>query len=104
MVIGYWLGDGSSSCSAITTDDKEIVIEFKQRLQPYQLTLSSIKNSDITYNIVGIGERYRRPSNNAFLNTLRDLNMLNNKHIPDIYKINSFEVRMALLAGLIDSD
>jgi hypothetical protein len=30
--------------------------------------------------------------------------MINNKHVPDIYKINSREVRLQVLAGLIDSD
>ena len=35
---------------------------------------------------------------------LKDLNLLNNKHIPDIYKFNSRENRLKLLAGLLDSD
>ena len=35
---------------------------------------------------------------------LRDINVLNNKHIPDDYLIDSKENRMRLLAGLIDSD
>jgi intein/homing endonuclease len=30
--------------------------------------------------------------------------MLNNKHIPNIYKLNSRENRLRLLAGLLDSD
>jgi intein/homing endonuclease len=30
--------------------------------------------------------------------------MINNKHIPHIYKCNSSENRLKLLAGLIDSD
>ena len=38
------------------------------------------------------------------LNTLRNLNMHNNKHIPSVYKINSIDVRLQVLAGLIDSD
>jgi replicative DNA helicase len=39
--------------------------------------------------------------------TLRDLNyynLVNNKHIPSCYKANSRELRLQLLAGLIDSD
>jgi len=35
---------------------------------------------------------------------LRDLNILENKHIPEIYWKNSSENRLQLLAGLIDSD
>jgi hypothetical protein len=41
---------------------------------------------------------------NILLNTLKDLNLKNNKHIPDIYKFNSRENRLKLLAGLLDSD
>lgn len=41
---------------------------------------------------------------NYFRNYLRELNLLNNKHIPAIYMYNSKEIRLALLAGLIDSD
>jgi hypothetical protein len=32
------------------------------------------------------------------------LKLINNKHIPDLYKINSREIRLKLLAGIIDSD
>jgi hypothetical protein len=35
-------------------------------------------------------------------NTLKGLNLLNNKHIPMIYKCNSRENRLKLLAGLLD--
>jgi hypothetical protein len=35
---------------------------------------------------------------------LETLNLLNNKHIPDLYKYNDKEVRLKLLAGIIDSD
>jgi len=41
---------------------------------------------------------------NPFLNKLRQLNVVNNKHIPFIYKANSRENRLQLLAGLLDSD
>ena len=35
---------------------------------------------------------------------LRKLGVLGNKHIPDDYMFNTYEVRMSLLAGIIDSD
>jgi replicative DNA helicase len=41
---------------------------------------------------------------NSFKNALRHYNILDNKHIPDDYKINSRENRLKLLAGLIDTD
>ena len=41
---------------------------------------------------------------NPFNLNLKKLNLINNKHIPDIYKKNSIENRLQLLAGFIDTD
>lgn len=38
------------------------------------------------------------------LNLLRKYNVLNNKHIPQIYKCNSKDIRLNILAGIIDTD
>jgi len=35
---------------------------------------------------------------------LRKLKVLNNKHVPDVYRFNSRSVRLRILAGLVDSD
>ena len=48
-------------------------------------------------------EHDTRNNKNMFLQVLKDCNLINNKHIPDIYKINSREVRLEVLAGVIDS-
>lgn len=104
-MIGFWLGDGRSGSASITVADTEVVQEYYRLLGQYQLTLSPVGPSDpISYHIVGSGDNYGKKYGNKFACTLRDLNLINNKHIPDIYKINSREVRMKLLAGLIDSD
>jgi len=41
---------------------------------------------------------------NPLLNIFRKCNLIKNKHIPQEYKANSREVRLQLLAGLIDAD
>ena len=41
---------------------------------------------------------------NVMLKALKDLGVLNNKHIPEIYKKNSVENRLQLLSGFIDTD
>lgn len=41
---------------------------------------------------------------NPLTEALRNLDVINNKHIPDSYKINDRISRLKLLAGLIDSD
>lgn len=102
-LIGYWLGDGRSDGATITTADPEIVSTFSALLLHYGLKLSPVGPSDpISYHIVGAEENHGRK--NVFARALRDLNLIKNKHIPDIYKINSRENRLKLLAGLIDSD
>ena len=35
---------------------------------------------------------------------LRDLNLIQNKHIPDVYMKGSRQQRLQLLAGILDSD
>ena len=35
---------------------------------------------------------------------MRGIDVLGNKHIPHLYKANSREVRLQVLAGLIDTD
>ena len=97
-MIGYWLGDGTSSRSEITCQDSTVLYYFAKNLQKYNLSLNY--RSGYTYGINGDGKQ----NNNILLNTLNNLNMLNNKHIPMIYKCNSRENRLKLLAGLLDSD
>jgi DNA repair exonuclease SbcCD ATPase subunit len=41
---------------------------------------------------------------NSLLNDLNNYNLINNKHVPFDYKTNSREVRLQILAGLIDTD
>ena len=41
---------------------------------------------------------------NIFMETLRHYNLLDNKHIPYEYKTNNSQIRLELLAGLIDTD
>lgn len=106
-MIGYWLGDGDTKKPVITTDDKEIVEYYTENLPLIDCQLNR-KNDDsgMHYYISGSEEKNKKgvANGNHFLNSLRGTNMLGNKHIPDIYKINSRRKRLALLAGLIDSD
>lgn len=97
-MMGYWLGDGSSRGPLITTQDAPIIKYFETNLKFYNLSL--IYASQYDYRIRG---NYKA-GNNKMLNTLRELNLIKNKHIPFIYKCNSRENRLKLLAGLIDSD
>ena len=97
-MIGYWLGDGTGRGAEITCQDSTVLHYFAKNLSDLGLSLNY--RSGYTYGISGNGKH----NNNQFLNVLKDQNMVNNKHIPLIYKCNSRENRMKLLAGLLDSD
>ena len=100
-MIGYWLGDGSSSCTDITTIEEEVLQYFHEELPKYGCSLGQADKSGITYRIRG---NTRGVGCNKMRTVLKNHNMLNNKHIPDIYKINDRNVQLQVLAGLIDSD
>jgi hypothetical protein len=97
-MLGYWLGDGTSRGSSICTQDSTVLYYFNKNLKKYNLNLNYLSN--YSYGISGNGEK----DNNIFLNTLKKLDIQNNKHIPFIYKCNSRENRLKLLAGLLDSN
>lgn len=97
-IIGYWLGNEDPAQQHINIGDSKVPREFYRILERYDMTL---KVTSMKYHIKDTDADYQRY--NEFLNSIRDLDMLNNKHIPDIYKINSRENRLKLLAGLMDS-
>ena len=96
-MIGIWLGDGTSRCSHITSQDGIIIEYFVLNLEKYGLYLTKLKDT-YGYGIVSSSKL------NVFMKTLVKLDMIQNKHIPAIYKCNSRKNRLSLLAGLLDSD
>ena len=100
-MLGYWLGDGTSSSTSITTTDEEIV-EYLHKFADkigMQVTVGKEYHYDITSGTF-LGPKDRNP----WLNFLKKNKLIDNKHIPDNYKFNSKENRLKLLAGFIDSD
>ena len=95
-MLGYWLGDGSSRSAVITSQESPVLHYFHRNLGRYGLHLNYTSKYD--YRIMDA----KRP--NFFFKTLRDLDLVQNKHIPHVYKCNSRWVQLQVLAGLIDSD
>lgn len=101
--VGLWLGDGSKNLTTISKPDVELECYFEAFADKHNLTYRKRSNS---------GERC--PShlfatgagntNNPLLDFVKTLLKEDQKHIPDVYKYNSFENRMFLLAGLLDTD
>jgi hypothetical protein len=102
--LGLWLGDGSHKSTCVTSMDKEI----KDFLHDYASSLGlkvhtvdreDSKASTLTINSPLIGRR----GQNQLLTKLKDLNLYGNKHIPIQYLLSSYQTRLEILAGLIDS-
>lgn len=87
-VLGAWLGDGDSSCGIIHigNNDVEIIGNSTYKFKESKGTTT---------------RRFYSPELNLLL---KNNGLIKNKHIPDMYKYNSVEVRKNVIAGLIDTD
>lgn len=110
-MMGLWLGDGSSYTTWITTADHEIenyLNEFAQRNKA-TVNIMAQRGKARTFSITSLAGNGMTGGdtssyNNIFRKSLQSLNLLENKHLPHCYKANSRQVRLEVLAGLIDSD
>lgn len=102
--LGLWLGDGSAVDTAITTADKVIVDWLFRYAKDNGLEVKVINQKNNKSNGYRITNHIKDIGNNVIRNGLTKNNLLNNKHIPHEYKINSERMRLRLFAGIIDSD
>jgi hypothetical protein len=100
-ILGLWLGDGHKVDSGITNQDSSVLKYLSSSLSKYNCYLQFSEKYDYRINSC---DNSRKKGSNYMINILRKHNLINNKHIPHIYKCNSRENRLKLLAGLIDSD
>lgn len=111
-VLGYWLGDGTSSTAEVTVGDAdaaEVLALLAERGAPVS---GPARRRDgaacATYPIGGKPPKRdaagRMIGNDSLHSRLRGLGVLRNKHVPLRYLRASHHQRAALLAGLIDSD
>lgn len=101
--LGLWLGDGNSNWPSITNVDEEVINYLNDFASSVGAKIYEDKGESKTtsYRISYGREGLRQ---NKVKDVLASFDLLNNKHIPLIYKTNSRSKRMELLAGLIDSD
>lgn len=114
--LGVWLGDGTSSAVSVTTMDKEVVSYIKQIAYDWDMRVTVRKdntdNKSKTYCIVRkrVSPKDKRSKTgylfdkNPLLEVMRDMDLINNKHIPHDFKFNNRFNRLEILAGLIDTD
>lgn len=107
-ILGLWLGDGKSHGYGFVTADKELLdkwIEWGKdndatikHQERYYYGISSTINN--TQPGIGCNKTEKAPLKKL----LSQYNLVNNKHIPMEYLVNDRKTRLALLAGLIDTD
>ena len=111
-VLGAWLGDGTSSGTQITSMDDDIIDRVKECL-PSNMAVTICKQKKglaSTYNLSSHPEsrlpENRRNRHNPLRTAMNGYGLLgkDTKHIPDDYLYNTRDVRMQVLAGLLDTD
>jgi len=101
-VLGAWLGDGTSKKPAIThcTGDKAVVRAIEALGYPISSQQIHKGTGVVTTSFAG-----PKPNNSGRMWVeLKALGVAGNKHIPTEYKLGSVIQRLALIAGLVDTD
>ena len=105
--LGIWLGDGSARNTEIGNIDSEIIEYIKgyaDRLKMfYSCQKKECQRKKVIHQIVGY-KRGEKPKENYLIQQLKQLDVIQNKHIPELYLKSSKEQRFELLAGLCDTD
>lgn len=104
-LLGYWLGDGTSAEAAVTVGNKDVP-HFLSYIMAIGYVIHSDKANDNGAHRISVSTTYRKQNKwgDSLTRRLRELGVLNNKHIPVIYLRASIQQRLALLRGLMDSD
>jgi len=94
--LGAWIGDGSKSqFRVMDAGNLGIAERVGMTLGARVKTPGNINREYFSFETRIRGE---------LLAKLRDLNLVNNKHIPEVYLLSSKKDRLELLAGLLDTD
>ena len=110
--LGLWLGDGTALSPEITSSDKEIIdyiyqyansIGNKVKCIPQKRYGTDIYSKASSY-YVSCGKTVGSKNKLTLYKKLKSIGVIGNKHIPDKYKFASEEVRLKVLAGIIDTD
>jgi replicative DNA helicase len=103
--LGMWLGNEHSYSSQITTTDSEVVAYLEEYVEKLNLLTITYTHKDSCNNYaITKGSRGGEQGQFSLQAELRKLDVLENKHIPTQFLINSTQNRLELLAGFIDSD
>jgi hypothetical protein len=92
-LLGYWLGNGTAREGMLSVHQDDVADVTREIARAgYKTGKPAQKRGCVTFTVRGLRV------------VLREMGLLNRKQIPAAYLLASHEQRMALLAGLIDSD
>jgi DNA-directed RNA polymerase beta subunit len=107
-ILGMWLGDGLSNGYNFATADKELLDKWIEWGVDNDATIKKgLKykyNISSTINNTQEGIACNKTEQAPLAKLLRVYNLVNNKHIPLDYIVNDRKTRLAVLAGIIDTD
>ena len=105
--VGLWLGDGTVGCPHITNQEPEVIDYIKSyaHANGWECTtrLNSKTNPDCL-RVSIIKENNKPYEKNPILAALMENYIDNEKRIARNYLVNSEQTRLALLAGIVDTD
>ena len=103
-VFGLWLGDGKSTAPELTVHESDAPFVRRELLAAGYLISRETAHQHNADTLQIAFRRGRKWSHAGVLSDLRNLAVLNDKHIPDVYLTASPEQRIALLQGMMDTD
>lgn len=89
-LLGAWLGDGHSQGAVITIADDEMLEQLTARIGNFEITKHA---SLYGYGITG-----------GMQKALKLMGLVGNKHVPEAYLRGSYDQRLELMRGLLDTD
>jgi len=105
-LLGLWLADGTSTLPqfCVNNDDVELISFLKNKAELLDVRFVEKYNSENSKMYRFSSKLKGKAANNNFLNLLRDNNLIDNKHILHVYKTGSRQVRLDILAAILDGD
>ena len=102
-LLGLWLGDGTTRGPSICKPDAEVGEALGLIAEAAGLRLTRMESADKCPVWTLAGAKGTRAANPVY-SELKSMGVVKERHIPHVYKANSREVRLAVLAGLLDTD
>jgi len=101
--LGIWLGDGTQSKTQITNPDPEIRHFISMYAQKMNMNFKANhpENRCVSYAINRVNGTKQE---NLITKMIRAYGLNKQKYIPFNYKVNTREIRLQVLAGLLDTD